>query len=361
MALDYPIPREPITYQMGKLASLIGCDCKNFRPVTIAAKNTLAASTSTQTLFTYQVPPNITFLMTRISARFIPTPNDASLGPGDFRSGDVEGQGGSLAWVKVKSQSKTGETTTYLALLNHEFFIAIEAGATITIIIQRASATTPPTEVSLIALDGYFLPPQTLECITRAQGSIDEANPPTVTPSGLPAFFAVTLGLPQAVGSASLTSTFGSGRLLLFPTSIPESVTIDRVTIENTSADATASATIALFNSSKTLLVQGNTGALSTTGRKTITLSSTSLAAGFYWAAFIEVTAQVNWRVHDEISTLNTIKIMNADNAKVFIGDGGAVVGPSAPSTFSSIAAPGYVTGNELKIPLIYFWSSSAV
>jgi hypothetical protein len=359
MKWDYNPPYQSLPVEMQRIAQLIHCDCKNLRPVTIAAKDTLAANTDAQTLLTYTVPANTTLVITRISGRFIPVPNDAALGAGDFRSGDVDAQGGALAFVKVNSTSRTGETTTYFALLNHEFFIAFGAGAIVTISIQRASATTPPTEVSLLALQGYLIPPQSLECITRAQGSIDEANPAAIAGTGIPSFWGLSIALPQASASASLTTTFSFGRLLTFPLTLPQAATFDRITIENTSANAAASLTVAIYNSSKVLVVQANTGALSATGKQTMSITTQNLTAGFYYVAVIEVGAQVNYRV---LSTdIATLKIANNNTSKVVAGDAGAVVGATAPATFTTVTAPAYGTATSLKVPTVLFWTSTMV
>ena len=90
-------------------------------------------------------------------------------------------------------------------------------------------------------------------------------------------------------GSTITTATFSQNRVYCYPLFIQESITIDRLGVECTTASASTTWRIGIYNSDSnglptTVVLDAGTVDTSTTGLKTITVNQT-LAAGLYFIA----------------------------------------------------------------------------
>lgn len=100
------------------------------------------------------------------------------------------------------------------------------------------------------------------------------------------------------IGSTIVTNTYTINRLFYYPLFIQENISLDRLGAECTTAVASSTFRLGLYNSDtngvpSTLILDAGTIDTSTTGLKSITISQT-LSAGFYFLAFAQQGGATN-------------------------------------------------------------------
>jgi hypothetical protein len=163
-----------ISDEVHALARLAHMDCAQFKHVVIGRKLSITNTTNPQTLLTYIIPENYALIITEIAFRSIPTPNDAGLTVGDWRSYDFDAKGTTKVYLDLNGSPYTGTNLTYFALLNRPVLFGFKGGQTIDLIAVRGAASVPATFVGLVVLNAYLTLPCAVDAIagniTNAEG-----------------------------------------------------------------------------------------------------------------------------------------------------------------------------------------------
>jgi hypothetical protein len=138
--------------------------------------------------------------------------------------------------------------------------------------------------------------------------------------------------------------------LVLYPCLLFDSYTIDRVSFEITIAPGGLTAvSFGLYDTTKTRVVNAKLTSISA-AVKTISISSVTVTAGFYWLGFTQTGAAGTYRLFSTDANIQSFQ--NASVAD--FGTGGATTGGDLPASFTTLTSL-----TTLNVPMVRFWNSS--
>lgn len=158
------------------LSLLSGIRCSDFKHQLVGAKTAAPNNTTATALLTYTPPENFTWILTSISLRSIPTPQEATLGGatgGDWRSEDFDASGTARGFIRVKDRSIISEDTSYFLLFNRPVLFAFQGNEQIKIFIKRATGFVPPTAVVVLACNSFLAPVEAYDRLAKHLTQID--------------------------------------------------------------------------------------------------------------------------------------------------------------------------------------------
>jgi len=166
--MGIPVPQEI------HFLSLLACvKCEEWRHQIIAASFEVDNVATAQKIFQFHVPKQTTWVVTEISLEQL---NPSPVGTSDFRSGQVDYNGLTNAWIVVSGTPIMAENAiNSSALFNRPVLFAFQGGSKVAIWIQRDAASLPTDEYQVeLAINSYFAPLSANQGLSRNTTGIQQ-------------------------------------------------------------------------------------------------------------------------------------------------------------------------------------------
>jgi hypothetical protein len=161
-----------IAREIDSLSELSGMHCGAFQHLLVGSK---VDSETFLEAVVYNVPDNFCWIVTHISLRSVPEPNDPDLTPGDWRSEDFDASGLATAFWLVSENNATSPEETYFAMINKPVLYLFPGNTTVTLQINPSGGAVPQGQPIVVAINGYLAPPRVIDCL-RPRTSNDLAE-----------------------------------------------------------------------------------------------------------------------------------------------------------------------------------------
>ena len=151
-----------ISQEIAGLSHLSKICCCEFRHIVVGGTR-ISSAVLPEAIVTWTPPRHLTWIVTRIDYRSIPVAQDAEVGPGDWRSFDIDAECFGTSYWQV-SGSKVTPIANYFLLLNHDCLFLFQGGSKVELMLDRTrwydEARSYPTNMRVVTHIHGFLAPQ---------------------------------------------------------------------------------------------------------------------------------------------------------------------------------------------------------
>lgn len=147
----------PVPQEVHFLSLLSDVRCAEWRHQIVAGSFQVANVATAQKIFQFIVPAQTTWIVTEIALEQL---NPSPVGTSDFRSGQVDYNGQTNAWIVVNGTPTMAENAiNSSALFNRPVLLAFQGGSKVAIWIQRGASSLPASAYEIeLAINSYFAP-----------------------------------------------------------------------------------------------------------------------------------------------------------------------------------------------------------